>query len=181
MKRILLIIILLSGLTISGQVHQFGLGVGQGDGIDDPKFEGFYSFNYKLLYTKLNYIYTPTSAYEYKRTSQTALFLGIQSHPDFKLIGHIDFGARAYFPTKNDSYPTYRPQDESQINLFFNTGASYEIVKHHCLYFDIYIGGVRREVYKRNYIDTETSSDFMMTIGYIYTFRIKKKSDNQTK
>lgn len=171
MKKILFIVLVNLNLTLIGQVHQIGIGIGQGDGIDDRRYEGFYSFNYKLFYTKLNYIYTPTKTYEYKNTSQTTLFLEIQSHPDLKVIGHIGFGARAYFPTKNDTYSLNREQDEAQINLFFNTGVSYEFIRRHCFYYDIYIGGVRRKFKHHGYNGTETNSDFMMTLGYAYTFR----------
>jgi|GEM_PF-6410905 len=176
MKKILFIISILSTLKITAQVHQFGGGIGQVEGFDELKYEGFYSYNYKLLYTKLNYVYTPKSTYEYKHTSQTILFLGIQSHPDFKLIGHVGLGARGYFPTKNEKYELFIPQDEPQINLFFNTGATYEFIKHNCLHLNLYIGSVRREIYYRNYKDYERRPDYMITIGYAYTFRQKSKA-----
>ncbi len=180
MKKILFIIGTLSVLKTTAQVHQFGAGIGQGEGIDKLKYEGFYSFNYKLMYSKLNYIYTPYKTYHYKNTSQTILLLGIQSHPDYKLIGHIGFGARTYFPTSDNTIPL-ESQDKSQVNLFFNTGASFEFIKHNCLYFNIYFGKVKRVVHYKNYTDTQKYLDLMMTIGYAYTFKNKRKSGNDAK
>lgn len=176
MKKILFIIIILSTLKTTAQVHQFGLGIGQGEGIDKLKYEGIYSFNYKLMYSKLNYIYTPYKTYHYKNTSQTILLLGIQSLPDYKLIGHVGLGARGYFPTKNDNSGPFDSQDQSQVNLFFNTGTSYEFIKHNCLYFNLYIGKVTRKYYYKDHISIEKYPDFMMTIGYAYTFRNKSKA-----
>ena len=120
MKISSIIIIILSTLKITAQVHQFGAGIGKGEGIDKLKYEGFYSFNYKLVYSKLNYIYSPNKTIHYKNTSQTILLLGIQSHPDYKLIGYVGFGARAYFPTKNDNTGPYdsQNQDQAQTNIF---------------------------------------------------------------
>ncbi len=180
MKKISLIIIILFNLSITAQVHQFGAGIGQGEGIDKLKYEGFYSFNYKLVYSKLNYIYSPNKTIHYKNTSQTIFLLGIQSHPDYKLIGHIGLGARAYFTTIDNSRPR-EYQDKSQVNLFFNTGTSFEFIKHNCLYFNLYFGKVKREVYYRNYSDTQKYLDLMLTFGYAYTFKNKSKMANNTK
>lgn len=181
MKKILTIIIILSNLKITAQVHQFGAGVGQGEGFDKIKYEGFYSFNYKLLYTKLNYIYTPYKTQNYKNTSQTILLLGIQTHPNYKLIGHIGLGARAYFPTKNDNTGPYDSQDQAQTNIFFNTGTSYEFIKHNCMYFNLYIGKVIRKYYYKDHISIDKYPDFMITIGYAYTFKNKRKQENNAK
>jgi len=180
MKIKLSIIIIVFNLTITAQVHQFGAGIGQGEGIDKLKYEGFYSFNYKLVYSKLNYIYTPNKTYHYKNTSQTILLLGIQSHSDYKLIGHMGLGARAYFPTSDNSIPL-ESQDKSQVNLFFNTGASFEFIKHNCLYFNLYFGKVKRVVHYKNYTDTQKYLDLMITFGYAFTFKNKRKQENNAK
>jgi hypothetical protein len=176
MRTIIVSLFVLLFIHTKAQDHFIAIGIGSGDNITLRKYEAFYNFNYKLLYAKLNYISTPFSTSHYKNTNQTGLYLGVRSHPDLKLIGHLACGARYLLPTENINQPVYVYQTKKQINLFVNTGLTFNFYKSHSICADIYIGGVKQQYNARgNYIQTQIESDFMFILGYGYFFGRKSK------
>lgn len=140
-KTICIILFFYLNTQLLAQNNQIGLGIGQGDGIDDTKYQIYNSFTYKLLYTKIDFIHTPIKTKLYKKTNQLLLLLGIQSIPQYKVIAHVSMGARYLIPISNDVV-TNTIQLKPQINFFVNTGLTYNFYKKHCIYSDIYILGV---------------------------------------
>jgi len=159
---------------LCGQNQTIGIGLGSQTTEGDEWFfctEGYYSFNYKLLYTKVNYMYNtgPKDDY-YKNLQHVGILLGLQSNNEKKVAVFGGLGAR-FLTAKNYPMNPAFFYIEDQINPFLNMGAQLSLSKNHKLILNTYYSMPHGSDYYGKYNGERfTILDFRVTAGYAYKF-----------
>jgi hypothetical protein len=174
LKQLLVIFLLLECVFVRAQIHSIGLGASSSVN-KEIRIEGAYTFNFKLLYLKVNYSYNGRKERAFDSYQQVGTYVGIQSLSDYKLIGHLALGPRYFMPKNNNDYDARNThQAENQINFFLISGATFNVIKNHSLYFDVFIGGYKSYDLQRNGESLMTHPDIFYTFGYSFFINPRK-------
>lgn len=174
MKVKLIILLSLLFSTLRAQNNEIGVGIGTSN-FFKLNYELYYSFQYKLAYTRIQFMYTPANTEYFKSLTHYSVLLGIQSSAQKKSKFHIAMGARYLIPENHyDNGILDKRHTNQQTNFFLLSGYSYNLNQNHLFFLDLFMGGIK--VYKeyRNYYEYEPIADVRLSIGYAFCFGNKK-------